>query len=54
MSRYVIIGNSAAAIGCVEGIRQMDKTSSITLVVRRTAFYLFPSADFLSAVGKNR
>ena len=23
---YVIIGNSAAAIGCVEGIRSVDKT----------------------------
>ena len=23
--KYVIIGNSAAAVGCVEGIRQQDK-----------------------------
>ncbi len=29
---YVIIGNSAAAIGCVEGIRAHDKTGSITLI----------------------
>lgn len=29
---YVIIGNSAAAVGCVEGIRQQDKKGQITLV----------------------
>lgn len=29
---YVIIGNSTAAIGCVEGIRQVDKTGKITLI----------------------
>lgn len=29
---YVIIGNSAAAIGCVEGIRQADKDGSIILI----------------------
>lgn len=29
---YVIIGNSAAAIGAVEGIRQADKTGGITLI----------------------
>lgn len=29
---YVIIGNSTAAIGCVEGIRQMDKESNIILI----------------------
>jgi NAD(P)H-nitrite reductase large subunit len=30
--KYVIIGNSAAAIGCVTGIRTVDKDSSITLI----------------------
>jgi len=30
--RYVIIGNSAAGIGAVEGIRQIDKQGSITLI----------------------
>lgn len=30
--RYVIIGNSAAAIGAVEGIRQVDKAGAITLI----------------------
>ncbi len=32
MSRYVIIGNSAAAIGAIEGIRQIDKTGKITVI----------------------
>lgn len=30
--RYVIIGNSAAAIGAVEGIRQVDKQGEITVI----------------------
>ncbi len=30
--KYVIIGNSAAAIGCVDGIRQVDKTGEITII----------------------
>ena len=29
---YVIIGNSAAAIGCIEGIRQVDAQSLITVI----------------------
>ena len=29
---YVIVGNSAAAIGCVEGIRQVDQKGSILIV----------------------
>lgn len=29
---YVIIGNSAAAIGCVEGIRQVDSEGKITII----------------------
>lgn len=29
---YVIIGNSAAGIGCVEGIRKVDETGSIAIV----------------------
>ncbi len=32
MSKYVIIGNSAGAIGCVEGIRSVDKDGEITLI----------------------
>ncbi|EPR11703.1 NAD(P)/FAD-dependent oxidoreductase [Ruminiclostridium papyrosolvens] len=30
--KYVIIGNSAAAIGCISGIRTIDGESSITLI----------------------
>ena len=30
--RYVIIGNSAAAVGCIEGIRQTDGEGSITVI----------------------
>ena len=30
--KYVIIGNSAAAVGCVEGIRQADRAGSITII----------------------
>ncbi len=29
---YVIIGNSAAAVGCIEGIRKNDKESAITVI----------------------
>jgi NAD(P)H-nitrite reductase large subunit len=32
MSKYVIIGNSAAGVGAVEGIRQIDKQGEITLI----------------------
>lgn len=32
MSKTVIIGNSAAAIGCVEGIRSVDKASEILII----------------------
>lgn len=30
--KYVIIGNSAAAVGCIEGIRSIDKDGSITVI----------------------
>ncbi|MDR2718908.1 MAG: FAD-dependent oxidoreductase [Treponema sp.] len=32
MTKYVIIGNSAAGIGAVEGIRQMDRNGEITVI----------------------
>ena len=32
MKRYVIIGNGTAAVGCVEGIRSVDKTGTIAIV----------------------
>jgi NAD(P)H-nitrite reductase large subunit len=32
MKKYVIIGNSAAAIGCVEAIRKLDQQGEITII----------------------
>ena len=32
MKKYVIIGNGTAAAGCVEGIRSVDPTGSVTIV----------------------
>ena len=32
MKRYLVIGNGAAAVGCVEGIRSLDGTGEITIV----------------------
>ena len=32
MSKYVIIGNGAAAVGCIEGIRSVDNAGKITVV----------------------
>lgn len=32
MKHYVIIGNGTAAVGCIEGIRSVDKDSPITVV----------------------
>ena len=32
MKRYVIIGNGTAAVGCIEGIREVDPDGAITVV----------------------
>ena len=32
MKNYVIIGNGAAAVGCIEGIRSVDKDGAITVI----------------------
>ena len=32
MKKYVIIGNGAAAVGCIEGIRSLDKDGVITVI----------------------
>lgn len=32
MKHYVIIGNGTAAVGCIEGIRSVDKTGRITVI----------------------
>lgn len=38
MAKYVIIGNSTAAVNCVEGIRSVDKEGDILLVSDETHF----------------
>ena len=32
MKQYIIIGNGVAAVGCIEGIRSVDKDSKITVI----------------------
>jgi NAD(P)H-nitrite reductase large subunit len=45
---YVIIGGSAAAIGCIDGIRQVDKNGAITLVTDEAKFnYSRPLISYL-------
>lgn len=34
MSKYLIIGNGISSIGCIEGIRSVDKTGSITVIAK--------------------
>ncbi len=36
MNEYVIIGGGVASIGCIEGIRSVDKSGSITLISKET------------------
>ncbi len=38
MSKYVIVGNSAAAIGAIEGIRMVDKQGKITVISEEVYF----------------
>lgn len=46
--RYVIIGNSAAGIGTVEGIRQLDKENEITIISDEPHFtYSRPLISYL-------
>ena len=46
--RYVIIGGSAAAIGCIEGIRPVDKTGEIILITGETEWnYSRPLISYL-------
>lgn len=45
---FVIVGGSAAAIGCIEGIRQTDKTTPIALVTQEKPFnYARPLISYL-------
>lgn len=46
--RYVIIGGSAAAIGCIEGVRSVDKTGEIILITGETEWnYYRPLISYL-------
>ena len=46
--RYVIIGGSAAAIGCIEGVRSVDKTGEIILLTGETEWnYSRPLISYL-------
>ena len=46
--RYVIIGGSAAAIGCIEGVRSVDKTGEINLITGETEWnYSRPLISYL-------
>ena len=46
--RYVIIGGSAAAIGCIEGVRSVDKTGEIILITGETEWnYSRPPISYL-------
>ena len=46
--RYVLIGGSAAAIGCIEGVRSVDKTGEIILITGETEWnYSRPLISYL-------
>ncbi|WP_419075696.1 NAD(P)/FAD-dependent oxidoreductase [Ruthenibacterium lactatiformans] len=46
--RYVIISGSAAAIGCIEGVRSVDKTGEIILITGETEWnYSRPLISYL-------
>ena len=48
--RYVIIGNSAAAVGCIEGIRQHDKENELLLIAEEPYHtYSRPAISYLLA-----
>ncbi|MDO4542812.1 MAG: NAD(P)/FAD-dependent oxidoreductase, partial [Bacillota bacterium] len=36
--KYVILGNSAAAVGCIESIRRRDKEGEIVVIAKEEAF----------------
>ena len=48
MKRYVIIGNGTAAVGCVEGIRSLDRDGDITVIsAENHAVYSRPLISYL-------
>ena len=55
MKKYVIIGGGVASVGCLEGIRSVDKESEVVLVAGESAlpycrplisYYLERKTDF--------
>ncbi|GAE87024.1 hypothetical protein [Acetivibrio straminisolvens] len=38
--KYVIIGNSTAAVGAVEGIRKIDMEGEITIISKELTMYI--------------
>lgn len=50
VSNYVIVGNSAAAVGAIESIRQVDRESSLTVISQEPyACYSRPLISYLLA-----
>lgn len=48
MKKYAIIGNGTAAVGCIEGIRSVDKSGEITVVsAERRPVYSRPLISYL-------
>ena len=48
MKRYVIVGNGTAAVGCIEGIRSVDRQGEITVVsAEKHAVYSRPLISYL-------
>lgn len=48
--KYIIIGNSAAAVGCIEGIRRQDADSPVTVIsAERYHTYSRPLISYLLA-----
>lgn len=50
--KYVIIGNSAASIGAVQGIREVDKDGQIVLISDEK-YHTYSRPLILSAQGKS-
>ncbi len=51
--KYVIIGNSTAAVGCIEGIRENDLTNEIVVISDETPPHIRKTVDILSALWEN-
>ncbi len=53
--KYVIVGNSAAAVGCITGIRKVDRESPITVISYESSCYSKPMiADVLADIPEEK